>query len=360
MAKTSSTVNALLFTVSRSAPTHRSTCLPVLWYKYRGDADADDPTSSTDISTSWTLQEDWALLDQLGKFTVGEGDQTRTFWTQLAASTPALSPKSAEELFARCQVLKDNNDDDDENNNNTNRRYGPSPPLLTNWRLEGNRAVGTLDDGRVVWMNYHLVGRLPGDLFSDATSPSLMALIPGGYLEALGGRIYELGQPAREMKFSQPTTARKNDGGNIWQEEEETETSKSIQHATEMAWWVPGTTGVVSAMLASTVLSACIGYGAGLGIIADETGPYHHQVSHQQQQTSIPMTRDFHMIHHKSSSYSTPSVEERKARAEYRILKEQRLLQKISEQLEKDQADLQGLERLELYEQQARTENFLP
>lgn len=351
--------------------------------------DDDDDISSS--SSCWALPEDWALTDQLPKFTVGHGEQTRTFWTQLAASTRELSSRSPDELYQRCQwLLKNNynnkkkNDHQEKTTARTTLHFGPSPPLLSNWRMDltmghsDNRAVGTLEDGRVVWLHYHLVGRLPGDLFSDATSPSLMALIPGGYLEAVGGRIYELGEPNKEGGGAQAFSSRRKN----WQDDEDDETllsslsrsqpsSEVSQARAGMAWWLPATTGTVSALLASTVLSACIGYGAGLGIIVDEgSGPHHHHhatavrpsssIGNQEQDYSL-----LQMIHYKSSSSSSsynnaPSLEERKARAEYRVLREERMLQKISEQLERDQADLRGLKRIQFMEQQARSSNLAP
>ena len=180
-----------------------------------------------------------------------------------------------------------------------------------------------------------------------------MALIPGGYLEAVGGRIYELGEPTMEV-----TTTRGVKGNTFWQDDEDSSVlsssssspsvSRSRPNASRtregMAWWLPATTGTVSALLASSVLSACIGYGAGLGMIADESSSGLHH-------TTVQHVNNLGGMHYKST-YSTPSLEERKARTEYRILREQRVLQKIAEQLELDQADLRGLERIQWMEHQ--------
>ena len=376
------------------------------------DSDEDSSSSSTSSSSlttpmasttpssqdsSWTLREDWALIDQLPKFTVGQGEQTRTFWTQLVASTAELSSKkSPDELYQRCQQLSLEQKNDTNINIPLPLHFGPPPPLLSRWRMDlttttttsaqyaaDNRAVGTLEDGRVIWLHYHVVGRLPGDLFSDASSPSLMALIPGGYLEAIGGRIYELGEPTMEV-----TTTRGVKGNTFWQDDEDSSVlsssssspsvSRSRPNASRtregMAWWLPATTGTVSALLASSVLSACIGYGAGLGMIADESsssnGGPHHTTVQQPLTNAFSSNKDRHGVnnfndmHYKSSySTSTPSLEERKARAEYRILREQRVLQKISEQLERDQADLRGLERIQWMENQQEadiTDGLMP
>jgi len=341
------------------------------------------PVSSS--SSSWTLEEDWKLVDTLPKFTVGTGDDIRTFWAQLSAATPRLSSKKISDLYQRCHELS----------TNYTIQYGPSPPLLQNWDMDlssssssrDNRAVGTLEDGRVIFLKYHIVGRLAGDTFQDVTSPSVMALIPGGYLEAVGGRIYELGEPRRK---SHPTTTFLTRSANrnsfplfpsnsftMWQEEDDddndnvvrpTITQDSSADKDNLAWWLPGVTGTMSAMLASTILSACIGYGAGLGIIADETGHSHDGTTGDRhpimRTTSYPT--DIQMVHYRyasssSSSHDYPSLEERKARAEYRALREQRVIQKLTEQLDKDIAELRAMERIQFMEQQhQQQEDLLP
>ena len=315
----------------------------------------------------WTMDEDWLLVDQLPKFTVGTGDQTRTFWTQLSAATPRLSSKGIPELLERCQVLQ----------TNYTLQYGPSPPLLQNWGVDlsasssrdNNRAVGTLEDGRVVFLNYHVVGRLAGDSFQEASSPGLIAQIPGGYLEAVGGRIYELGEPrmsAALVTRENPDLFRMPFGSSSMLGNDESESERSTSGpslAKDMASWLPSATSTVSAMLAAAILSACIGYGAGLGIQGNSAAGAHTAVA--------PATEDIHIVHSKFASFSSSSsssdsglsLEERKERAEYRIMIEQHVMQKWSEQLQRDQAEFRGLEkiqRMEQQQQQAQSSNFLP
>ena len=336
-----------------------------LFYKNLQDDPPPERNSETTAPTEeWTLREDWALVDRLPLFTVGSTEspqRLRTFWTQLAAATPALSRKHPDELWKRCQLLQ----------HNQSLSFGPSPPLLSNWRLDltsrstDNRAVGTLEDGRVVWLHYHVVGRLPGDILSDHQSPSLMALIPGGYLEAVGGRIYELGEPSsNDVAVSKASGTSRS----LWAEPEsvpQNNGSSMTPETTSTTWWLPATTGTVSALLASTVLSACVGYGAGLGIIADTSAPHHHAATMAQPLTNSPAIfspegSGVQMIHYKSSSYNSPSLEERMARAEYKVLREERWLKTIAEELERDQADLKGLQTIQFMEQQARADHLLP
>lgn len=295
------------------------------------------------------------LLDQLPKFTVGEGDQARTFWTQLCAATPRLASKDVNDLIERCQVLQAN----------YTLKFGHSPPLLQKWDMDispssrDNRAVGTLEDGRVVFLNYHLVGRLPGDILSDAASPSVMALIPGGYLEAVGGRIYELGEPRQLATKSGAPNQHHNRHSAEFHDSIGSSVPAQLNPSKDLAWWVPGATGTVSAILASTVLSACIGYGAGLGVIADGSrggSAVPSTPARQSIPTRSPISSahaDLQILHYKSASaYSSPSLEERKAWAEYRVLREQRMIENLLEQLERDQLDLHGLQKIEWMEQQ--------
>ena len=63
------------------------------------------------------------------------------------------------------------------------------PALLDAWeRLADGRYAGTAE-GRPVWLTVSLEGRLPSD---PREAP--------GYIEALGGRIYELGTPAASQR----------------------------------------------------------------------------------------------------------------------------------------------------------------
>ena len=346
----------------------------------------DDATQSP----SWTLDEDWLLVDQLPKFTVGAGDQTRTFWTQLSAATPRLSSKGIPELLERCQVLQ----------TNYTLQYGPSPPLLQNWGVdlssvsssssslsssENNRAVGTLEDGRVIFLNYHVVGRLAGDSFQETTAaaaaPGLMAQIPGGYLEAVGGRIYELGEPRKSpgavvVTREKPDSFRFLPFGSSSSILASDESTSGPVSARDMTWWLPSATSTISAMLAAAILSACIGYGAGLGIQGNSAAGGGGAAP------TTPATEDIQVLHAKfSSSFSSSSsstsptdsglsLEERKERAEYRIMIEQHVMQKWSEQLQRDQAEFRGLEKIQRMEQQqqqqqqqqakAQSSNYLP
>ena len=84
-----------------------------------------------------------------------------------------------------------------------------SPPVLQEWSLDGTRLSGTLDK-RTVWLQYQSMGRLDGDPAGDTGNDANTSILtsPGGFVEAVGGRVYELGSPRRrkEQATSSETT----------------------------------------------------------------------------------------------------------------------------------------------------------
>lgn len=370
---------------------HSSTAL-----RYVPSSDFHKENDNDDLQQShqklpFTMAQDWELMDQLPKFTVGEGEFCRTFWTQMAACTPALANHSPEELLARCQYLRQEQEQqqqqqqqqDDINRNSTRSPssssssfsrpilFGPSPPVLSQWSIEWDRkdskVVGQLQDagGRTIWLNYHCIGRLSGDPLSDASSPSVLQLVSGGYLEAMGGRIYELGE-ARERRTT--TTTSSSSSPLLVDHDYSMDTRPPLQQAMDAAkkrekmneltkkkqgesleWLFPPVSASVSAFLACTVISACIGYGAGLSIIADDHRPQDQSATSIPTATTTTTTTTTPAKPSTSTSSSTatttPSLAEQKARAEYRILKEKRLLQRMTERLEEDQKALLELQQ---------------
>jgi hypothetical protein len=308
-------------------------------------------TTTTTTTTSWTMEQDWALIDQLPKFTViGDGEKDtnhhiRTFWAQLAACTPSLSDKTPNQVLERCQELERSSLSLSSSSSKTNHDattsthppppprkllvFGPSPPQLQNWMIDldhrDGKAVGQTQDGRTIWLRYHSIGRLEGDPFSDISSSSVLSLVPGGYLEAVGGRIYELGEPRQESSSSISSTT---SSSSISSRNHNNDKTDDIRQEEKLDWWIPPATATMSALLASTVLSACIGYGAGLSIIFDGSS----SISSPAFSTDITTST-------KTNTRSS-SLEEQRVRTEYRIYNERRLLQTLSDRLEQDQQQL--------------------
>lgn len=316
-------------------------------------------------SINWTMEEDWALIDNLPLFTVSTTSETKTFWAQLWSANPILfAKKQPHDLQQRIQELQreiNRRETSEKENGGIGRKslvFGDSPPVLDNWKLDleqhGNKIGGqlverSLGGRRTIWFHYHSIGRLEGDPFADQAS-SVTPLLPGGYIEAIGGRIYELGQPMLLDKWDQVETRkiptiekyhidRKDyDGGD--------------EHSSTSRWWLPSSTAAISALVSSTILSACIGYGAGLSIIQD--GSNHHHIP---QPTPTMLTVETVLAGPSQSSSSMivpatkssdpnalPSIQERQARAQYRVLREERLLKKISQRLEVDKQNLKQLD----------------
>jgi hypothetical protein len=130
----------------------------------------------------WRDEEDWALLDATPEFTVGEGAMAATFWTALSSSNAALCQRSPAECAQRAAQLAQNS---------TTLEFGREPKVLDAWsRLADGRVVGRLD-ARTVWLTVETEGRLASDPRSSA-----------GYIETIGGRVYELGEPAASREAS--------------------------------------------------------------------------------------------------------------------------------------------------------------
>jgi len=105
-----------------------------------------------------------------------------TFWTALSSSNAALCQRSPAECAQRAAQLAQNS---------TTLEFGREPKVLEAWsRLADGRVVGRLD-ARTVWLTVETEGRLASDPRSSA-----------GYIETIGGRVYELGEPAASREAS--------------------------------------------------------------------------------------------------------------------------------------------------------------
>ena len=336
---------------------------------------------------NWTMEEDWVLIDNLPLFTVSSAVETRTFWTQLWSANGILfSTKQPEDLYRRAVELKEQRavrrklerqetklqnteKKNDPRQSQSSLTFGASPPVLENWKTDlesnDNRVVGQVGmkdstGQRTIWFHYHVIGRLEGDPFADQSS-SAVSLFPGGYIEAVGGRVYELGQPMALNEWGKETT---NIMFNNKQEKIDANTAvrdNNDESSTISPWWLPGSTAAVSALVSSTILSACIGYSAGLSIVQD--GSHHYQATspttptmmlNSSSKAAAAGTKSSTIS---DSSYQLPSLEERRASTQYRVLREERLVKKISQRLE---IDKQKLKQFEEQEQQQSSQQLLP
>ena len=84
-----------------------------------------------------------------------------------------------------------------------------SPPVLQEWSLDGTHLSGTLDK-RTVWLQYQLMGRLDGDPAGDAGNDASTSILasPGGFVEVVGGRVFEWGHRDDERNKQQAVKPR--------------------------------------------------------------------------------------------------------------------------------------------------------
>lgn len=285
---------------------------------------------------------DWALVDRVPVFTVGESDRhKRTFWTQLWISTPELSAKSSEdELIRRYRALSTRERMEDGKILPT---AGPSPPVLDEWLVDGEGKMSGRLDGRTVWFVAHLVGRIAGDEGGGSGGIAERDRCrPGGFVEAVGGRVYELGRP-REVEGEEGPSSLASDvssGGEV--------RGKDGPAPSKFPWVTGATATAVSALLASTILSASIGYGAGLGLIVDSS---RQAASPLPSLTSMPSrtvqaVRSNRPVEVSASDRVEPSASEKRAKKEAQVLREERVVRTLSDKLERDRTAL-GKLRLE-------------
>ena len=367
---------------------------------------SDDDDDDDDLpAVEWSLEDDWLLMDTISKYTVVTKDNIDyaqhhavTFWTQLMAATPRLSSKfSKEDIMTRLDELQLELEQEKSisSSKKNNLRYGPSPPILNHWTMSSSGSTklsGQMDDGRYIWLTPQLVGRLADDPILTSSSSfggmeSVCNGMPGGYVEAVGGRVYELGVPARNRPSHTGTTKLSSSSviTNANQEEKlEGETSllsflssssppsqgksnhipESLVVSSLTSWWVPATTATVSALVASCVLSACIGYGAGLSIIQDEHHVTSHDappvdVHHQTQQqipASVmnnrapgPIAASYYAQQTTGTSNSPSelvlSSQQQKERLTQKIYNEEQMVKMIQTRMILDQMELQSMSK---------------
>jgi len=295
--------------------------------------------SATNLNDNgWTLEEDWALIDKVPIFTIGESElMKRTFWAQLLISSPELSTKSSEmELQKRYKELSSQYL---EKEGKVLPSAGKSPPVLEDWFIEnesGGRVVGVFD-GRTVWFSSNMMGRIDGN--SQIDNP----LLPGGFVEAAGGRIYEFGQPNMNMNT-------------LLNKDQRTKSVTESKGFRGIEWFTGRTalTATASALFASVILSFAVGYGAGLSLSSTSTNTYSREAALVHSKSAIvPSSSSVRII--ERSSYTPSSgvlpertISEKRAIKEAQVLNEQRRVQFLKDKLEKDEINLRQLRQEEI------------
>jgi hypothetical protein len=204
--------------------------------------------------------------------------------------------------------------------------------MLHDWWVHVDEQVvgmgGTLDEGRSVWFPVRSLGHFDGhalDAFGIPPPCLSSAAIPGGYAEAIGGAMYELGRP-RVPREGILTTG----------------TSDSFVATT----FRQTATATLAALAAISLLSVAVGFGAGLALSTDR------------HPAMVQGTSQVYPTRSEMRARTSQSLSEIRARQEVRVLQEKRILRTIEGRLEGDEARLVELQQLERAMQNGN--NLLP
>jgi len=295
--------------------------------------DHDLPSSRTNAS-SFSMKQDWALIDSVSSYTVNaESDRPATFWSQLSALTPELSRISPEQLQDRYEELRCQSNND--SNSTRLKNSGPQPPVLDRWYYseDGSTLWGILDSGSTIGLTVAARGWLIDDPLA-ATAKDKTA--PGGWVMVLGGAVYELGVPATTNKAESATTS----------------ATPSAPLAATISQISSHISNLATTLVVVAILSATLGFAAGSSFPTPEATPAASILATQQDRDASPTVVE---------KYVPGSI------AELRVLQERRIagreLQLVSQKesiariqskmrvnrvlLEKDKAGLEKLQRLE-------------
>ena len=133
-------------------------------------------TDITDVPSEWQIQEEWALVDDIPRFTVGHSEHRVTFWNALS-NTPVLRQRTPEELRARAESLVEH-------------AVGREPKVLRSARRQADGSwAGTID-------GHHRILHAA----SEGRSAS-----GAGFVESLTGEIFEVEPELSSSGESGPT-----------------------------------------------------------------------------------------------------------------------------------------------------------
>jgi hypothetical protein len=157
-------------------------------------------------SSCWSMEMDWTLQDAVPQFTVLSKEHTATFWHSFQAAHSEFKQFSESELEERYMYLLNTHSEQDQEQttNNALPPCGSSPHLLSEWWIleEKNIMGGILSNGSSTWFPISRGGTLQHQSNNspiDITNFPNMLAIPGGYVVAKDGIIYEMGHASKSM-----------------------------------------------------------------------------------------------------------------------------------------------------------------
>ena len=351
------------------------------------------PTPSPSPPAKWTMAEDWALIDAVRAYTVFPttapppppdtsadavgGGLRYTLWERAVRSEAALMGRTSQEARSRYEKLLRSEKEEGRNDDGGGkilsgggevdiadlneaegqvgpgvpsegregllgrRRQrltdpGPSPLVLNAWWIRYDGMCGSLEDGREVWFPIASLGRFPGQGGSEGPSGGIA--VSGGYAEAVGGAVYELGIPRLDEDVAMAGAGAASEEGGIGSSimafliGKDGDSTQPILARTA--------TSTLSALGAVCLLSAAVGLGAGMGMgIRGE--PSKPTPAAQQQYVGAPVRRQ------STSAAAAQTVSEMRARQELRIIREKKVIRAIEGRLGGDEARLDELRRAE-------------
>ena len=266
--------------------------------------------------TDWATREDFALLDGAPAFSVGSGAQAVTFWQSMVASTPELAARSAEDCERRWAELKPADD--------TAARVGPQPAVLEEWsRMADGRISGRIaGQSSAVWLTVALEGRLASDPRVDEP----------GYIEAVGGRIYELG--AASLAAAPSASA------------------APPADAAPAASPLSAAAASPVAVALGVLLAGAAGFGAGMSTAPPPPPPpaprvtrvFISQAGSKAEQTSQQLQQ---LAGTPPKSPASLTVKEQRERAELRVDRDKKKLEMMQQRIREDEQTLSELKRVE-------------
>ena len=132
--------------------------------------------ADADMPSEWQIQEEWALVDDIPRFTVGHSEHRVTFWNALS-NTPVLRQRTPEELRARAASLVEH-------------AVGREPKVLRSAHRQADGSwAGTID-------GHHRIVHAA----SEGRSAS-----GAGFVESLTGEIFEVEPELSSSGESGPT-----------------------------------------------------------------------------------------------------------------------------------------------------------
>jgi len=257
---------------------------------------------------------------------------------------------------------------------------GPSPPILSDWTLrypssssrgrglnnEGGTVFvgGTLSGGGgKIWFPLLRMGKLVDDPFDDNDSSQfdeVLSYSSGGYVEAVGGRIYELG------RYVPPSG---NTDGDVSGSGNEINNNNNNNNNNNKSLWGNGNNdplvswpfvsegifSAASAFVATVLLSGYLGFGLGAGntaaMISSQSSTTFGSSSLSPPVTVV-VTKSLATKQASSSPSAVLRVEqtlsEKRARQEVRVYREERAITFMTERLVSDQDRLKELRAEEL------------